>query len=112
MLTLNSQYDSFLELHKEDFKIKTTVLCKNSFQNKSINKIIRFVYTNIMKFPKNAFVTDVILSNNFLANVCNIIFGREVIHHSHIAGEITGYAHSFCNQKVRENKNLDKCNCT
>ena len=105
MLTLNSQYDSFLELHKEDFKIKTTVLCKNSFQNKSINKIIRFVYTNIMKFPKNAFVTDVILSNNFLANVCNIIFGREVIHHSHIAGEIIGYAHNFCNQKVRQNKN-------
>ena len=106
-VTLNSQYDSFLELHKaiEDFKIKTTVLCKNSFQNKSINKIIRFVYTNIMKFPKNAFVTDVILSNNFLANVCNIIFGREVIHHSHIAGEIIGYAHNFCNQKVRQNKN-------
>ena len=25
-------------------------------------------------------------------------------HHSHITGEITGYAHSFCNTKVRENK--------
>ena len=41
----------------------------------------------------------------FLENVGNIFFSREVIHHSHITGEITGYAHSFCNQKVMENKN-------
>ena len=41
----------------------------------------------------------------FLENVRNIFFSREVIHHSHITGEITGYAHSFCNQKVMENKN-------
>ena len=26
------------------------------------------------------------------------------IHHSHINGEIIGYAHSYCNEKVRENK--------
>ena len=25
-------------------------------------------------------------------------------HHSHITGEIIGYAHNFCNAKVRENK--------
>ena len=28
-----------------------------------------------------------------------------MIHHSHITGEIIGYAHGFCNRKVRENKN-------
>ena len=26
------------------------------------------------------------------------------IHHSHITGEVIGYAHSYCNFKVRENK--------
>ena len=26
------------------------------------------------------------------------------IHHSHVNGEIIGYSHSYCNQKVRENK--------
>ena len=48
---------------------------------------------------------DGVFSNNFLENARNIIFGREVIHHSHITGKIIRYAHSFCNQKVRENKN-------
>ena len=41
-----------------------------------------------------------ILSNIFLENVCNIIFGREVVHLSHITGKIIGYAH-----EARENKN-------
>ena len=26
------------------------------------------------------------------------------IHHSHVNGEIIGYSHSYCNQKVTENK--------
>ena len=25
------------------------------------------------------------------------------IHHSHVTGEIQGYTHTFCNEKVREN---------
>ena len=57
-----------------------------------------------MEFPKNTLVTDGIFSKNFLENVCNIIFNREAIYHSHIIGKIIGNAHSFCNQKVRENK--------
>ena len=52
-----------------------------------------------MKFLKNTLiaVNDGIFSNDFLENVCNISFGREVIHHSHITGKIIGYTHSFCN---------------
>ena len=47
-VTLNSQQKKkkmFLELYEavEDFKIKTTIFCKKTFQNKNINKIIWFV---------------------------------------------------------------------
>ena len=82
-ITLNSKYNPLLELYQatEDFKIKTTNYCKNTFQNKNINKIVGFAYLNVTKFPKNTFITDGVFSNNFLENVHNIIFGTEVIHH-------------------------------
>ena len=53
--TLNLKYNSFLELYRdiEGFTVKSTDLGrKKIYQNKNINKIIGFVYTNIMKFPK------------------------------------------------------------
>ena len=34
-----------------------------------------------------------------------MIFNRKVIHHLNITGKTIGYLHSFCNQKVRQNKN-------
>ena len=78
---------------------------KISYRNKNIIKIIGFFYTNITEFPKSTLiaVNDSIFSNGFLENVPNIIFGREFIHHSHTTRKFIGYAHSFCNQKIREN---------
>ena len=110
---LNSQYDSFLDLCEaiHGFEIKTTVFNKKSYYNKNINKIIGAVYTNIMKFSKNTFVTDSIFSNFVLENVGNIIFNREVIHHLHITDKVISYVHRFCNQKVREIK-ISKCHTT
>ena len=32
-------------------------------------------------------------------------FSKNVLHHSHITGDIIGYSHSFCNVRVRENEN-------
>ena len=58
----------------------------------------------MVKFPQNDFDEDVLISCNFLQNITNILYDKHVIHHSHITGEITGYAHGFCNRKVRENK--------
>ena len=108
-VTLDLKYDSFLELYQsiEEFVIKSADTANKSKLNISrsiINIIIGFVYVNIIKFPKNNLFEGHIFSSYFLENVCNLLFGREVLHHSHITGKIASYAHDFCGQKVRENK--------
>ena len=57
-----------------------------------------------MNFPKSKFVVDTIFSRKFLESVSNLMYDKHVIHHSHITGEIIGYAHCFCNRRVTENK--------
>lgn len=44
------------------------------------------------------------MSKNFIENLKGIMKDKTHIHHSHITGEVIGYAHSYCNFKVRENK--------
>ena len=34
-----------------------------------------------------------------------VINSKVHLHHSHVAGEMIGHSHDFCNWKVRENKN-------
>ena len=43
------------------------------------------------------------MSKNFIENLKGIMSNRTHVHHSHITGEIIGYAHSYCNQNLREN---------
>ena len=58
-----------------------------------------------MNFKKTSNVKGAIFSANFLSNVDCLASAKNVIHHSQIKVEIIGYAHSFRNLKVRENKN-------
>ena len=58
-----------------------------------------------MDFRKTEDMKGATFSGNFLDNVNCLIYSKNVIHHSHITGDIIGYAHSFCNLKVGENKN-------
>ena len=44
------------------------------------------------------------MSKDFIENLKGIMNKKIHIHQSHINGEIMGYTHSYCNQKVRENK--------
>ena len=75
------------------------------YKDKTFYKTTGFVYERIMNFGSNENIKRAVISENFLRNVDNLIRGKQVIHHSHNTGEVVGYAHSFCNFKVRENKN-------
>ena len=46
---------------------------------------------------------DFPLSKKFLSNMIAFTNNQRVIHHSHVTGKIIGYAHDFCNEKVKEN---------
>ena len=59
-----------------------------------------------MDFPPNKFEIKTVIAKTFLDDVRNISFASHVIHHSHATGKIIGYAHDFCNKKIRENQNL------
>ena len=71
-----------------------------------LSKTITFVYSSIMDFPQNKFEIKTVVTKEFFNNVRDLIYGGYVIHHSHITREIIGYAHDFCNKKIRENNNL------
>ena len=57
----------------------------------------------MLKFCKTSKVKGIPLSQKFLENIVAIMEDNLCIHHSHVTGEIKGYAHFFCNEKTREN---------
>ena len=62
-----------------------------------------YLYKHAIPFIKtNKFKTEIPFSNKFLSNITSIN-NKIVVHHSHVSGEIIGYAHDFCSQKVKEN---------
>ena len=63
-----------------------------------------FVYREIFGFPGYDEEIKVFVSKNVLDTILNLVFNDIVIHHSHISGNVIGYAHNFCNQKYKENK--------
>ena len=70
----------------------------------SREKAIIFLYNHSIPFLKIDKITgDVPISNKFLSNIISIFENKIAIHHSHVTGKIVGYAHDFCNQKVKEN---------
>ena len=64
-------------------------------------KVYAFLYTELITFPLGINY-DSITSKNFFQHVNNQITQKIHLHHSHITGEIIGYAHDFYNKKVIE----------
>ena len=69
-----------------------------------IDKIICFVYSNIMNLRQTENIKGTIVSEKFVDNVRRLLYNKTNIHHSHVTGNIIGYSHSYCNFKMRENK--------
>ena len=67
-----------------------------------LDKIIAFLYSILVKFCKTNKTKGIPMPKNFIENLKGIMKNRTHVHHSHITDETIGYAHSYCNQKVRE----------
>ena len=89
----------------DDFKIVQKYNGSYRNKNNKLYKLIGFVYDRVMGFITTDEVKSEITSEKNLSNVDYLINGKTVIHYLHITADFIGYAHSFCNLKVRENKN-------
>ena len=58
----------------------------------------------LIKFSETGKVKGIPMSKNDIDNLKGIMKNRTHVNHSHISGEIIGYAHRYCNYKVRENQ--------
>ena len=60
-------------------------------------KVFAYVYVKLFDFPSSEINYETITTNKFFLNVNRLIRGKYHLHHSHITGNIIGYAHDFCN---------------
>ena len=72
-------------------------------------QLYTYVYQKIMDFPQGKFDYEALTTNDLFIYVHKIINVKIHLHHSHVTGKILGYAHDFCNEKVRENKDIFSC---
>ena len=72
-------------------------------------QVYAFVYQRLMDFPQRRFDYETLTTKELFDSVHKIINKKTHLHHSHTSGKIIGYAHDFCNAKVRENKDVLTC---
>ena len=104
----------FNEINNDSFEkiileIENTEIRNMKWENRKdlkLKKIIDFVYLSLMDFSNNKFEIKAVPTKEFFSNVRDLIYGGYVIHHSHVSGQMIGYAHDFCNKKIRENQTL------
>ena len=111
---INESTEKFIE---DEFPDETVVEIKNFIQKTDIKnvitqsrgeiykfnlKIYAFVYDTLIFLPKSDIDYDTITSDRFFIHVHRLIKGKVHLHHSHVTGQILGYAHDFCNTTVIE----------
>lgn len=57
-----------------------------------------------MDFPLAKFEYEVLGTSDFSENIHKLINVKIHLHHLNITGKIYGYAHDFCNMKLRKNQ--------
>ena len=65
------------------------------------NKLIVFLYSKMICFCETDKFNGIPVSRRFVENLLGIKNENYVIHHSHVTGEIIGFAHHYYNEKVR-----------
>ena len=101
-----TNFNNFAEVFLEIPNTKIKNIRWDNRKDQKFLQIISFLYNQIINFPPNKFEIKTVITKTFLDDVKNISFASHVIHDSHVTGKIIGYAHDFCNKKIRENQNL------
>ena len=85
--------------------IKTSAFRKTDKKDEITKKqVLGYLYKKSLQFSKNENIDlEMPYSNNFLSNLDGIATNKPVVYHSDVSGNIIGFVHDFCNQKVREN---------
>ena len=91
----------------DDFNEMKEAIQDITIKNKQGSKISKsvlhaFVYQRIMDFPRGCFDYETLTTNDLFDSVHKIINVKTHLYHSHITGNIIGYAHDFCNAKLRD----------
>ena len=103
-----SEFDSFKHI-KQDIETVQIKGYSNSKIPKFNLQLYAFVYDKVMKFPFSKFEYETVTTTNLFTSVHRIINAKIHLHHSHVTGEVKGYAHDFCNWTVRENNDVVPC---
>ena len=103
-----SEFDSFKHI-KHDIETVEIKGYSNSKIPKFNLQLYAFVYDKVMKFPFSKFEYETVTTTNLFTSVHRIINAKIHLHHSHVTGEVKGYAHDFCNWTVRENNDVVPC---
>ena len=102
----DNEIEDFQDLYTEvpNVRIKNVIVSKKTRNN--LFKLICYVYKKVMKFPENSSEIKPLVTKNFLNVAINLTVGSVVIHYTHVTGDIIGYAHNFCNRKLKENQRI------
>ena len=92
--------DDFNEM-KEAIKDITIKNKQGSKISKFVLQIYVFVYQRIIDFPQGCFDYETLATNYLFDSAYKIINIKRHLHHFHITRNIIGYAHDFCNAKVK-----------
>ena len=100
---LSEAYETFEHLRENIEKIQVP---EKPFAKKTEifkEKMLAFLYSGLISFPITDKIKGLPISQIFISNTVAIMSNKRCIHYSHITAEIFGYAHWFCNERVREN---------
>ena len=81
----------------------------NSKISKFTLQIYSYAYKKLMDFSRARFDYQTLTTSGFFETIYKIINVKIHLHHSHVGRKIYGYAHDFCNMKVRENQTSFTC---